>query len=145
MPKRLIVSCIFTLQCFVATGALAGNESLAREYVEKSGFVETMKSGINTFNQDGKNKNLSRLTAEIDFKAIEAIYIRGLAKDLTNDELSALIKSLEVPHLHEALLKQGRVSAAISEAIFKEIEAAGKRAGLVQKAAPELPPKLQKR
>jgi len=132
VKKVLLNIMVFSL-CSAATVAVAGSERLAREYVEKSNFVESLKAGINQINPRGQNKNLNRLLEEINFKNIENLYSKALARELDDSELNALLQSLSIPGLHSALLKQGKVSAAISDDVFKEINAAGERLGMGSK------------
>lgn len=112
----------------VAT-AHAGSESLAREYVEKSGFAADIRANLEKVNSRGQNPQLTRLLAEIDFKKIEGLYAQALAREMDNEELSALLQSLSIPGLHSALKKQGRISLTMAEPIMKEVEAAANRVG----------------
>jgi len=127
---RSVVSLILFAVLLQATAAFAGSEALAREYVEKSGFVATLKASLEKVNPNGSNKEFDALLTHINFDSIKKEYIKALARELNNEELSALIKSVEIPHLHDALLKQGRASLSITGFIYQEVEAAAKRAGL---------------
>jgi len=127
--KRFLV-CLTALSLSV-TAAHAGSESLAREYVAKSGFTADMRTNLEKVG--ASNPQLTRLTAEIDFKKIEGLYAQALAREMDNEELSALLKSLSIPGLHSALKKQGRISLGMAEIIMKEVEAAAAKAGISTK------------
>lgn len=119
--------------CLSVATAHAGSESIAREYVEKSGFVADIRANLEKVNSRGQNPQMDRLLAEIDFKKIEGLYAQALAREMSNEELSALLQSLSIPGLHSALKKQGRISLGMAEPIMKEVEAAANKVGLGNK------------
>lgn len=125
---RLFPICLLGLLMFV-TNASAGSQTIAREYVEKSGFVADLRGNLEKANR-GQSPQFEKLLKEIDFKKIEGLYVEALARDMNNEELTALVQSLSIPGLHAAIKKQGKIALGLADPILKEVEAAAKKVGI---------------
>jgi len=109
----------------------AADEKLVREYMAKAEFRNGIEMAIRGLNPNaGKSSSFSAFVGNINFAAIEDAYARALINKLTNLEVEALIKAIEIPGIKEAIKKQTQAATDVYQEITKEIEAAAAKAGM---------------
>lgn len=119
----------FTLiAALAAAPAFAADEAKVQAYVKKAGFTDEIKKSVREM--ASSNPNTEKLLGEINFKSIEAEYIRVLASSLSNADIEALSKAMDIPGLKEATRKQALSSQQVFGFISKEVERAAKAIGL---------------
>ena len=122
------IACFTLLAALAASPAFAADEAKVKAYVEKAGFTEEIKKSVREMAKS--NPNTEKLLSEINFKSVESEYVKVLAKALTNADVEALSKSLDIPGLREATRKQALSSQQVFGFISKEVERAAKAIGL---------------
>lgn len=131
MKNKLVI--IFCVGLFSASvqHSYAADMVLVREYIKKSEFRSEMVKGIKQLKHaSDKSAEFDNFVDNINFASIEDKYAQALASHLSNDDIHALLKSLEIPGLQEAYIRNGQAVASVYEVIVKEMESAAKKAGI---------------
>ena len=117
--KWSVLLCAITLS---GGTAFSADITTAKDYVAKIGLREEIRKFIGSKSKTLAPGKEQRIQDKINYAAIESAYAEALANRLSDEELFALLTSLSIPHLHDALKKQGLVVADCFKIIIKEIE-----------------------
>lgn len=123
--KNLVLRCVVVCLVLGASMAAAGDEQLARKYAEKSGFRDDIARMLKT-----RRANSGVFAKSFDQKAVEEAYVKGLARQMSNAELEALIQAYDIPGFKTAMQKMPLVTSELMGVIFKEIRSAAGKAGV---------------
>ncbi len=107
-----------------ATNVMAADASLAKELATKSNFKQGIIQYMRGFGGGMPKSSADRFVRKVNLNKIEDTYVKGIAANMSNEEVNALIKAYDIPGFRSALAKQGLVAAGATTIIVKELQRA---------------------
>lgn len=108
----------------LASGASAGDEKTAREYIKVSGFRENLTKTVKSMGIPAGQ------VSAIDLDVVEANYAKSIARYLSNEEIKALIQAQSIPGYRSAMGKMTQVSTEMMATAYKASQDAANKLGV---------------
>jgi len=120
MNKKMVMAVVFSM--LISNSVYAASEANARALVEKAGFTEGIRQYVKNFGGGMPKKMTERVMRAINFKQIENEYVKGIAAQMTDSEVDAMIKAYDIPGYKTALMKQSRAMGPALNALAKDMQ-----------------------